>query len=427
MQCHYACRTGEHGIHRRTLLSAAGGLLGAASLGGFVMQNPAVADQLRSGCKRILNIFLHGGVSQFESWDPKPGTDTGGPFRAIPTSVPGVHICELLPHTAKQMHHLTLLRSLNTHNNDHGRGVVEMTTGHKQLPGSAYPHVGALAAKMLAPEDFALPGNVLIRSAGPASNPAAYLGARYASVVMNNGQPPAFTSRPESLSLASDQRRNQLRSQAHDRFARRRRTADTDAYTYSFDQAQDLLSRRQVFEVDQEPQADQDRYAVSEFGRHCLLARRLLEHDVPFVQINHSNYDTHYENFDFHIEQLGEFDQPFSMLIEDLAERGLLESTLVCVMSEFGRTPRINSRYGRDHWGKSWSIALGGCGIQAGGVVGKTNDNGTEVVADEVDHGHLFHTLLQAVGIDSFQELDIAGRIFPIADPAKVPIKELLA
>lgn len=426
MHCDYACRSHEHGMQRRSFLKAAGPALAAFGWGGLMTGTQAFAEPLKRGRKRILNIFLHGGVSQLESWDPKPRTDTGGPFRAIPTSVPGVHLCELLPHTAKQMHHLTILRGLNTNNSDHGRGVVEMTTGHKRIPGTEYPHLGAFASKMLAEESFSLPGNILIRSAGPATNPAAFLGARHASVTMNNGEPPQFTSRPEELSALADQRRNRLRSRLDDRFSRRRRNADTDAYTYSYKQAQDLLAQREVFQWELEPPTDRERYGDSEFGRHCLLARRLLEHEIPFVQINHSNYDTHHENFNFHIEQLGEFDKPFATLIADLAERGLLEDTLVCVMSEFGRTPRINSRYGRDHWGKAWSVVVGGCGVQAGGVFGKTNPNGTEVVDGQVDHGHLFHTLLQAVGIDSTSEIEVAGRPYPIADPAKAPIWDLL-
>ena len=428
MRCRYDCQSTEHEISRRSLL---GGLVTgaagvAAGLGGMLGSRPLMADQLKASGKRILNIFLHGGVSQLETWDPKPNTDTGGPFRAISTSVPGIHVGELLPHTAKQMHHLSLVRSLNTKNNDHGRGQIEMTTGHKQTPGSEYPHLGAVAAKALTPTDFVLPGHILIRGGGRGSNPAAYLGPQFASVLMEDGKPPQFTERPGSLSAEEDQRRNALRQRLNDRFAGRRRTADTDAYTFSFEQAQNLLAQRAVFDVGNEPESDQQRYGTSEFGRHCLLARRLLEHDVPFVQINHSNYDTHYENFDFHIEQLGEFDQPFATLIADLADRGILEDTLVCVMSEFGRTPRINSRYGRDHWGTAWSVLLGGAGIQPGAVIGKTNDNGTAVVDDEVDHGHIFHTILAATGVDTAGEFDIGGRAFPVADPAKDPIWELL-
>lgn len=436
MRCHYACQSAEHQVSRRNFLGSAAtasslGLAGlglaGGSLGTLLLSNPALAAPLQQRQKRILNIFLHGGVSQLESWDPKPGTDTGGPFRAIPTSVPGMHICELLPHTARQMHHLSIIRSLDTNNNDHARGQEEMMTGHKKIPGTTFPHLGAVAAKALTPADFPLPGHILIRGAGPGSNQAAYLGPKFASVAMNDGKPPEFTERPAQLSAAADLRRNQLRTSFNSRFSSRRRTADTDAYTFSYDQAQDLLAQRQVFELEREPEVDRLRYGSSEFGQHCLLARRLLEHDVPFVQINHSNYDTHHENFDFHIEQLGEFDQPFAMLIDDLHQRGLLADTLVCVMSEFGRTPKINSRYGRDHWGKSWSIVLGGCGIQAGAIIGGTNDNGTEVVDRVVDYGHVFHTLLQAVGVDSQGQFDIAGRKYPVADPAKEPIRELLS
>lgn len=432
MKCRYACRSAEHLNSRRSFLGGiASGTVAAGfagmGLGGLMTGHRVMADQLRDKRKRILNIFLHGGVSQLESWDPKPGTDTGGPFRAIPTTVPGVHICELLPNTAKQMHHLSIIRSLDTKNSDHARGQEEMTTGHKQIPGTDYPHLGAIAAKVLTPANFPLPGHILIRGGGSGTNQSAYLGPKYASVVMNDGAPPQFTQRPDALTPEADRRRNQLRSSFNERFAGRRRTADTDAYTYSYDQAQDLLTQRQVFELEREPEAERQRYGTSEFGRHCLLARRLLEHDLPFVQINHSNYDTHHENFDFHIEQLGEFDQPFAMLIDDLHQRGLLQDTLICVMSEFGRTPTINARYGRDHWGKSWSILMGGCGIQPGAVIGATNANGTEVIDGVVDHGHIFHTILQGVGIDSTGEFEIAGRKFPIADPAKGPIGELLA
>jgi uncharacterized protein (DUF1501 family) len=187
------------------------------------------------------------------------------------------------------------------------------------------------------------------------------------------------------------------------------------------------MARRDVFDVTKEPAADHDRYGKHDFGRHCLLARRLLEAGVPFVQVNHSNYDTHFENFDFHIEQLGEFDRPFATLVADLADRGLLADTLVCVMSEFGRTPKINKSYGRDHWGTAWSVVLGGAGIKPGAIIGKTNDNGTKVVDREVDHGHIFHTILRAVGVNSKAEFNIGGRKFPLADPAKDAITELIA
>jgi len=188
-----------------------------------------------------------------------------------------------------------------------------------------------------------------------------------------------------------------------------------------------LMHQREIFDVSKEPEADHERYGKYDLGRHCLLARRLLENNISYVEVTHSNYDTHNENFNFHLEQLGEFDRPFSTLIGDLADRGMLESTLVVVFSEFGRTPNINYLVGRDHWGTAWSVLLGGARIQPGAIIGKTNENGTAVVDREVHHGHLFHTYLQAVGIDSTKSFDVDGRELPIADPTVGAIRELLA
>ena len=428
MQCRYSCRSGEHVLSRRGFLgtTAAAGI-GALAIGGPAATiQSAVGAQLKNSQKRILTFFLHGGVSQLETWDPKPNTDTGGPFRPISTSVPGLQICELLPHTARQMHRLSIVRSINTKNGSHGPGAYQMTTGRNEQGSAQYPHLGAVAARTLAADGFALPGHILIRGGGSSRSQAAYLGPRYSSVLLEDGKAPQYSELPSSIGVPMDDRRQAFRRAANERFANLRRTADTDAYTFSYDQALQLMARRELFDVTKESPSDHDRYGKHEFGQHCLLARRLLEADVPFVQVNHSNYDTHYENFDYHIEQLGEFDRPFATLINDLAERGLLESTLVVVMSEFGRTPRINNRYGRDHWGTAWSVCLGGAGIQPGAVIGKTNANGTAVADREVDHGHLFHTYLRAVGVDSSQDFVIGGRKFPMADPAKQPIKELL-
>ena len=212
----------------------------------------------------------------------------------------------------------------------------------------------------------------------------------------------------------------------NERFAQRRRTAMTDAYTYNYEQALKLMAQRDTFDVNKESDKDQTRYGKHDFGRHCLLARRLLERGVTFVQVSHSNYDTHNENFSFHDEQMGEFDGPFATLVADLADRGMLDSTLIVVLSEFGRTPRINQNYGRDHWSKSWSVCLGGAGIQRGADFGKTSKNGTEVTDKEVDHGRLFHTYLRAVGLDSTDHFEISGRPMPLADPASSAIEELL-
>lgn len=429
MNIHYACRSAEHGIARRQFLgtmAAAGAGLMTSGLGVF--STPAIAQQLRSDQKRIVVFNMHGGLSQLESWDPKPGTDTGGPFRAIPTSVPGIHISELLPQTAQQMHHLCLARGVNTSEDDHGKGAYMMLTGRRQTPAAEYPQIGAVVAKALAPADSPLPGHILITPGGGGGrgNDAAYLGPKFSSVQLGNGNPPQNTTRPETIAEASDAARQDFRRHVNERFLNRRRTAVTEAYTYSFEQAQQLMQQREVFDVTKEPEKDLDRYGKHDFGRHCLLARRLLERGITFVQLSHSNYDTHNENFDFHIEQLGEFDQSFSCFVADLASRGMLDSTLIVVLSEFGRTPNVNQYYGRDHWSKAWSVCLAGCRIPRGVVYGKTNANGTAVEDGEVDHGKLFHTYLQAAGVDSTASFNIDGRDMPIADPSVGPVSALL-
>lgn len=425
---HYACGSPEHEIARRQFLGTAAAGLGALA-GVGALARPAAAEHLAAQQKRVMVIDLRGGASQLETWDPKPGTDTGGPFRTIPTSVPGLHICELLPHTAKQMHRLAVVRSINTRENDHGKGRYAMLTGRRRDTPGDFPYIGAVAAKALAPVENPLPGHIQITYGNDSgrSNDAAYLGPRYASITLGDGKPPANTSPSEAVSAEADALRQDFRRRANDRFSLRRHTAQTDLYTYNYEQALQLMERREIFDVAKEPEKDLERYGKHDFGRHLLLGRRLLENGITFVQVAHGNYDTHHENFNFHLEQLGEFDRSFATLIEDLVDRGMLESTLVVVLSEFGRTPRINHNLGRDHWGTAWSIVLGGCGIQAGAVLGKTNANGTAVTEREVNQGHLFHTYLTAVGLDPTSSFDIAGRPMPLADPAASAIKELLA
>jgi hypothetical protein len=427
--CDYSCSTLDHVVSRRLFFQTRAGAGAAAVLPNFgLFTAPSMAAELTKKQKRMLVINMHGGLSQLESWDPKPGVATGGPFRAIPTSVPGIHISELLPKTAKMMHHLSLIRSINTHEDDHGKGDYFMATGRRQTPAQDYPVIGAVVAKCLDGGDTSLPGHIIITPNGSGRNAdSAYLGPKYGSVVLGNGKPPQYSQRPDGLPETASMCANDLRRKVNDRFALRRRTAHTDAYTQSYEQGLELMRQREIFDLTKEPQKDQERYGTHDFGRHCLLARRLIESGITYVRVSHMNYDTHCENFNFHFEQLGEFDGPFATLVGDLHDRGLLEHTLIVVLSEFGRTPGINQLYGRDHWSKSWSICLGGAGLQRGAVIGATNDKGTEVTSRQVDGGHLFHTYLSALGIKSTGHFTVAGQKMPVADPAFEPIDELLA
>lgn len=415
------CGSPEHALSRRAALGA----FGSAAFAGGVLANPLARQD-----KRVLMIFLGGGVSQLETWDPKPGAPTGGPFRAIGTSVPGVHVCELLPHTARQAHRLALVRGINTAEDDHGKGSHIMHTGRREEPSLQYPHLGSLVAKMVAEPDNPLPGYLHIQpggGGGSSAQDAAFLGPRFGSVSISDGRPPANIDLPGGFSPGSDDARHAMRRRADARFLASRNSAETEAYTQTHDQARQMMSRKRLFDVSNEPGKVAESYGRHDFGRHCLLARRLLEGGAPFVKVTHTNYDTHHENFDFHIERMGEFDRPFAALVEDLHQRGLLSSTLVMVVSEFGRTPSINRNYGRDHWSKAWSIALGGMGIVGGAVVGKTNATGTAVVDRQVNGGHLFATYFRALGLDPTRKFYIDQRPIPMTDPASSPIGEILA
>ena len=429
MRPSYACGSAEHTMARRRFLAGAA-CGGAALFGGLnLLTHGAAAATMAKKQKKILLFNMHGGLSQLETWDPKPGTETGGPFRAIPTSVPGIHISELLPKTAQQMHHLCLLRGVNTSEDDHGKGAYMMLTGRRQNPAANFPELGAVAAKTLSPESSPMPGHIRIvpSGGGGRGNDAAYLGPKFSSVALGNGKPPQHTLLPDGIDEKSESRRQSFRKSADQSFAARHPSAMTDAFLNSYDSAEQLMQKRDVFDVEKESDSDKDRYGRTDFGRHCLLARRLLQNDVPFVQVMHSNYDTHNENFDFHQELVPQFDAPFATLISDLATLGLLEDTLVVVMSEFGRTPNINLYMGRDHWSKAWSVVMAGSKVARGAVYGATNDKGTEVVDGKVDHGQLFHTYLQAVGVESTDNFVLDGREVPIADPSCEPIWKVLA
>lgn len=424
MKCQYACGSESHLSRRDFLAGAAGGALGMTGFHGMVQA--ASSQQLQSQQKRVVVFWLAGGVSQLETWDPKPGTDTGGPFQAIPTSVPGVHISELLPLTAQQMHHLALVRGVNTKENNHAKGAVIMQTGYRQTPGFEYPYLGSAFSSLLTHPDNPLPGYISIGGGGNAKE-AAFLGANHVPVSITGDKPPANLQPPTGITDEDARRRRELRLRFSRRFVTGRRQADTEVYNSSFNQAASLMARRDLFDFSDLSDKDIERYGRHEFARHCLMARKLVENGVTFTRVRHTNYDSHSENFNFHVEQLGEFDRPFSTFVSDLADRGLLEHTLIIVMCEFGRTPRINPRMGRDHWGTAWSIAMGGTGIQGGAVVGKTNENGTKVIDREVGGGHLFHTYYKAVGLDSHDPFYHEGRPFEKADPKTDAITEVLA
>ncbi len=422
------CKPWEHRLSRRQWLGVTAGAAGVVGLNGLPM--PALADGLKRKYKQILFVWLDGGVSQLESWDPKPNTEFGGPFRAIPTSVPGVHFSELLPHTAKQMHHLAICRSVCTQDDAHSSGVDRIQRGDAKNRGVIYPYFGSAVTKLLGPNDSGLPPYVWIKplSGGFMHKDAGFLGAKYGSLAFGDGKPPENLLKHASVSDQDLQDRAALRALADKRYSQTHRAGSTEANSFVFDMGLELMKRQDLFDTTKFSPRDVERYGTHDLGRHMLQARKMLEAGVTFVKVNSYGWDTHGDNFNGSLSLVSRFDQPFGAIIEDLAERGMLDNVLVIAMSEFGRTPRVNGHLGRDHWPEAWSIAMAGSGLKKGIVVGETNDNGTYVKTEPYDIGHMFHTWFNAIGINSEKtEYNNAGQPLPIAHEDMHPIKELLA
>jgi len=407
---------------------SAGAAFGAIGLGGLM--TPALADDLKKKSKQVLFIWLDGGISQLESWDPKPNTEFGGPFRAIPTSVPGIHVSELLPNTAKQMQHLAIVRSLCTQDDAHSSGVERIQRGDPKNRGVVYPYFGSAVTKLLGANDSGLPPYVWIKplSGGFKHQDAGFLGPKYGSLAFGDGKPPDNLLRHASVSDQDLTERAQLRARADKRYAASHRAGSTEANSFVFDMGLELMKRQDLFDASKFSPRDVERYGTHDLGRHMLIARQMLQAGVTFVKVNSYGWDTHGDNFNGSLSLVRKFDQPFAAMIEDLAASGMLDNVLVIAMSEFGRTPRVNGHLGRDHWPEAWSLAMAGSGVKRGIAVGSTSDNGTYVTSEPYDIGYMFHTWFNALGIDSqHTEYDNNGQPLPIAHDDCHPVQELLA
>ncbi|MFQ5730416.1 MAG: DUF1501 domain-containing protein [Planctomycetaceae bacterium] len=425
---HSLCTPNDHDLSRRQWLGSVAACGFASGLGGLF--HPARAEDVRRNDKQVLFIWLDGGMSQLESWDPKPRTQFGGPFRSIPTSLTGVRVSELLPRSAKLMHRLSVIRSLHTQDNSHSAGVPRIQRGDPKNRGVIYPYFGSAVAKLMGPGKSKLPPYVWIKpgSGGFKHTDAGFLGPNYGALAFGDGKPPPNLLRDKSVTDDDDKTRNRLRELADRRYRQGRRKRFGEANAYVYDMARKLMQRRDLFDAAKINPKDVERYGRHEIGRHMLLGRKMLEAGVRFVKVNSYGWDTHGDNFSGHFSLARRFDQAFSAIVEDLHERGMLDRVLVIAMSEFGRTPRINGHVGRDHWPEAWSLAMAGTGLKPGVVVGETNAQGTFVKTDEYDIGHMFHTWFHALGINSKKtEYDNGGQPLPIAHDELGPVKEILA
>lgn len=389
----------------------------------------ADAAEIRRRGRQVLVLYLGGGASQLETWDPKPGRPTGGPFDAIETSAPGVRISELLPRLARQMHRMAIVRSVNNAAMGPDHDGSGMLLGRRPDPFVRYPTFLEIAARELARADAGVPDHVELQMTDvfrfESKRPASFLGTEVQPVIVTGGKKPENLERVAGLSEMDASDREALRRLVSGRFERGRRVPEGRAYNQAFERVRGLMRCDELLDVDRSDPRDLERYGPSNLARHCLLARRLLEAGVPVVKVRDTWWDTHADNFEGHRALCANLDHAFSLLLQDLADRGMLEHTLVLTTSEFGRTPRISSELGRNHWPHTWSVTLAGCGIAGGAVVGATNEDGTEVSERLVTPAHLHHTYYRALGIDPRKTYMAGSRPVYLADESADAIGEL--
>lgn len=420
--------TTPHDMTRRHFMShLAGAAALAAPATAFTNSILANASDLKKRHKSAILLWMGGGPSTMDLWDLKPGSPTGGPFKQISTSADGIAICEHLPLMAKQMHHMSIVRSMSTREADHMRGRYYMHTGYVPNPNVEHPSYGAVIAHELAEKvpDLEIPPFV---SVGGGSVGPGFLGMTWAPfVVDSNGN---VRNLDMGLDPARVAQRLEMLSTIEKKFIGERRGGSAEDHQKVLAKTVRLMTSKQMqaFKVMEEPKDVQEKYGATGFGRGCLLARRLVESGVPFVEVDLGGWDMHGGIFPALADRkLPELDKAMSALVSDLADRGLLDDTAIIWMGEFSRTPNINAGAGRDHWARSWSVVVGGAGFKRGVVVGETSSDGREVVTEPYSSQDVMASVLKSLGI-SLETTFTAknGRPMKIANSGKV-IKELFA
>ncbi len=415
--------------------------LGCASTGLGVsgwLQKLALAAGQAKPPKACIMLWMAGGPSQLETLDPKPGHVNGGPTKSIKSAVPGIELSENLPQLAAQMKDVALIRSMKTREGDHGRATQLMMTGYRPMGGVLeYPVLGSLVAHRLQSGSSQLPGFVSVAPFRFGSLGSGFLGPKYSPLVVSgsSNDPTARANLTvenlDAIGLEGDK----LSQRQYLLGLMRGGTPTTESsfkHTAVYDAAMRMVETQGegAFKLDEEPSVLRDAYGRNRFGQGCLLARRLVERGVSFVEVTldaaaNGSWDSHVNNATV-VKSLCEIlDPAWATLITDLRSRQMLDSTLVLWMGEFGRTPKINNSQGRDHFPDAWSVALAGGGVASGSVVGSTTTDGMEVKDRPVSASELFATVLSLVGIDPDSSNQMGDRPIPLVDGGS-PIKELL-
>lgn len=412
-------------------LGGALGLLGGGP-GGLAraLGQEAPASKLAGfgQAQRCIVLWLNGGPSHLDTFDPKAGHANAGPVKAIDTRAKGVQLSEYLPQLAEHMDDVSLVRSVVSKEGNHQRARYFLHTGYVPSGTIAHPDLGALICQQRADAGFDMPSYMAINGATPG---AGILGVAHAPFyVQDPTKPVENLAHAQGVDRARFERRQVLRRALGRTFDESRAGPETRGHDAVYAKAATLMHspRTAAFDLEQEPAALRDAYGRNRFGQGVLMARRLIEAGVKVVEVQLNGWDTHQDNFTRVKNLCDQLDPAFATLVRDLRERDLLESTLVVCMGEFGRTPRINANEGRDHFARAWSLALAGGGVKGGRVVGATSPDGAEVASRPVAVPELMASIFHAVGV-SGDEVNYSreGRPLYLVDGEARPIRELFA
>jgi Protein of unknown function (DUF1501) len=375
--------------------------------------------------RSVILVWLSGGPPQLDTFDMKPEgpKEIRGTFKPIPTNVAGIQVCEHMPKIAQQADKYVIIRSMTSKEANHERAINYLLTGYLPLQTLEFPAMGSVVAKEQGSKN-GLPAYVTIPNIFPSFG-AGFLGGAYGPFIAGDPNVSGYKVRdltlPTDIDWARVNNRKWLLSQIDQQFRSIDSSNEFETVDTFYEKAYDLMRStvaQQAFDIESEPEGLRSRYGRTPVGQGCLLARRLVEAGVRFVTVSKGwlNWDTHGKNFTT-LEKLllPELDMAYSALLEDLHQRGLLESTLVVLMGEFGRTPEINADAGRDHWSKAFSIVMAGAGVKGGQVLGATDSKAAEVIKDPYQVEDLVATIYDRVGIDFTYEYQT-----PIGRPVKL-------
>ena len=413
-------------LGRRGFLRGIGlGALGLSSL-SFNDLMAVHAEDLRKRQMACIMLWMAGGPSQFETFDPKPGTDHGGETKAIDTAVSGIRIAEGWNKTAQAMGDIALIRSMSNKEGNHQRATYQLHTGYSPSGSVKHPSFGSVTAAELGDPKFDLPHIVGI--GGPTVG-AGILGTSYEPFQVGNPlNPPANVVPPVPPGRVKS-RLNLLSSLEKAGFGASGGGDRVKEHSALYKQTAGMITspHMKAFDLENEPSPVRDAYGRTPFGQGCLLARRLVEAGVTFVEVRSNGWDTHQKGHEKVGELASAVDPGFATLVQDLKTRGMLDRTLVVWMGEFGRTPKINPNAGRDHFPRVFNVALAGGGIKGGQALGTSSADGTEVKDRPVAVNDLLRTFCHALKIDPAKEnLSPQGRPIKVVDGGKV-VSELFA